>query len=114
MKDKTILKLSIIISIVGIFTLLLLSINLEPKLIKIKDINSLDLYKKIKVQGKIVSIKKLNNLDIIKIEDGENKINVLVYNSKINFEINRTVIVIGKIVEYKNNLEIAADKIKYQ
>jgi len=113
MNNNTLLKISLIISILGILILLLLVNIIEPTQIKIKNINENLLNNKIQIIGKIQSIKtyKESNFEILTINDSTGKIDVLINNLITNITKNQTVIVIGKISEYKNNLEIQADKI---
>lgn len=113
MKNTNLLKISLIISIIGILLLLVLANTQTPKLIKIKDINKQLLDKKIQVQGKIQSIKtfKEENFQIITIQDSTGKINVILDNP-INITKNQTLTIIGKVAEYKDTLQIQADKIE--
>jgi len=109
---KNLLKISILISVIGILILLLLSNIIEPKQYKISEINSLKEFEKVKIKGKIISQKNYQNLKIITLSDTTGKIDVLL-NKDINFTKNTTIIVYGTIKEYKNYFEIQADKIIY-
>lgn len=112
MNNQTLLKISLIISILGIILLLILINIIKPSQIKIKDINEDLLNQKVEIQGKIQSIKtyKESNFQIITINDSTDKIDVLIDNP-INITKNQTAIVIGRISEYKDTLQIQADKI---
>jgi len=109
---KNMLVISLIVSIIGILILLILSNSLQPEKINIKDINFQDLNKKIQTQGIITSIKTFQEQDfqIINIKQENYSIAVLV-NQKTNLTKNQTIKVIGKITEYKEDLEIQAEKI---
>ena len=106
------IKLSLSISIIGIFLLLVLSNILEPSLKQIKDITTNDINKKIKVHGSIINIKsyKETNFQIILIKDSTGKIDITT-NKLFDLEYNQNIIVIGIVKEYKNNLQIQAEKI---
>lgn len=105
------LKLSLIISLIGIFLLLLLSNVLEPKLIDIKDINSGFLDKEVKVQGFIFDTRIYSsNFQVISIKDDTGKIDVTI-NRPIDKLKNKNITVIGTITEYEKDLQIQADKI---
>jgi DNA/RNA endonuclease YhcR with UshA esterase domain len=112
MHNQTLLKISSTIAIIGIIILLLLTNTLEPTQIKIKNINENLLNKKVQIQGNITSIKtyKESNFQIITINDSTGKIDITIDNP-INITKNQTIIAIGKVTEYKNNLQIQADKI---
>ena len=115
MQSSTLLKLSLIISITGIFLLLFLSNIQTPKLTKINDINEFSLNKKIQIQGQITSTINQTNFQIINMQDNTGKISIIV-NKKTSLTKNQTIRVIGRITEYKtrykNELQIQADEIK--
>ncbi len=112
MNNQTLLKLSFIISILGILLLLFLANTISPLKLKIKDISQQDLNQRVEIQGKIQSIKTYKeNFQIITINDSKDKIDILIDNP-LNITKNQSVVVIGRITEYKNNLQIQADKIK--
>jgi len=106
------LKISLIISIIGVFLLLLISNILEPKLIEIKNINKNLLDKKVRIQGEIINIKSYNNSDfqIISVKDKTGKIDITI-DKILNLKNNQTIIATGTITEYKQYLQIQADKI---
>lgn len=106
------LKISLTISLIGIFLLLILSNTLEPKLISIGKINNNLMEKKVKVQGEISNIKTYedSNFQIILIKDNTGKIEVTI-DKILNLTNNQSIIVIGSIQEYKKALQIQADKI---
>lgn len=111
MHNKILLKISLAISIIGILILLILANNTEPVNLKINQITNNYLDKKIQTQGKITSIRtyKDSNFQITTINDSTGKIDIT---SEItSLTKNQTISVIGTIKEYKNNLQIQADKI---
>jgi len=110
MKEKNILIISILISILGIILLLLISLTFQPKQIKIKQINSEMLNQKVKVSGKVISLKNYDNFQLITLNDSSGKITII-NNNPINLTKNQNIIVQGKVEEYKNQLEINAIKI---
>ena len=115
MKNKTLLIISLIISILGILVLLLIMNLKYENLIEISAINKALLDKNIQIQGEITKIKNQDNLQILTIKDNTGKINAVLYkntNQKINLNENQTIILHGKIKEYNSQLEIIADKIE--
>ncbi len=108
--EKTILKISLIISILGILFLLFLSNFLVPRELDIKEINKNLINQKIKVHGTILKIQDKKTLKILSIGDSTGKINVLC-ECKNNIKQNQSIVVIGKIQEYQQSLQISADKI---
>jgi DNA/RNA endonuclease YhcR with UshA esterase domain len=106
------LKTSLIISLTGIFILLLLSNILEPKLTNIEQINEKMLNRKVKVQGEIFNIRVHEDSDfqIISIKDETGKIDITT-DKILNLTNNQEITVVGSIQEYKEFLQIRADKI---
>lgn len=109
----SILKLSFAISLLGIFTLLLLSNTLQLKLINISEISSKDLNKKVKIQGEIIKIKNYNqnNFQVIEIKDETGNIEFLISNSNLTLNKTQNVIITGRVTQYKDRLQIQAEKI---
>ncbi|MFA5992374.1 MAG: OB-fold nucleic acid binding domain-containing protein [Candidatus Pacearchaeota archaeon] len=103
----------LILSLVGIFILLLILHFHEPELNKIKDITKLPVYTQVKISGKIISLSEYsNNFKSIKLKDSTGEIFVVGNFEKINKEhINKTTEIIGKLSEYNNQPQIQADKI---
>jgi len=112
MHNKTILKISLTISIIGIILLLILANTIHPAELKIKEITIKYLDKKIQTKGIITSIKtyKESNFQILTINDNNKSIDITL-NPIQNFTKNQTIRVIGTLKQYKENLQIQADKI---
>jgi len=106
------LTLSFIISILGILTLLILSSTLEPKLTNINEINSKYLNKKVKIQGTINSIKNYDEFQLLTLKDSIGEIEVLVEKSPIKLQKSQTLIVTGRVNQYKDILQIIANEIQ--
>lgn len=99
------LKLSLITSFIGIFLLLLLSTIIQPKeVLKYSDLE-LDSYAK--TTAKVISIKSYDNFKIIKLN---NNITLTCNNCKLKEK--QIVAVTGKVTEYKDQLQINAEKIE--
>jgi DNA/RNA endonuclease YhcR with UshA esterase domain len=110
---KNSLKISLVISILGIFLLLILSNILPPPKLTIEKIDDSFLNKKVQVNGTIFNIKnyKDSNFCVVSIKDQTGKIDVTA--SKIlDLKNNQAIEVTGKVTEYKKYLQIQADKIK--
>lgn len=108
---ENLFKTSLIISIVGIFLLLFLANTLKPQLIKIEEINDKLLNKKIAIQGKIFKIEDKKTFQILSIKDETGKIDILCECKNETMENSQNIIVIGKVQEYQQYLQIQADKI---
>jgi len=104
------LKISLIISLIGIFLLLILSNFLEPKLIGIEKINNGLIDKKVRVQGKIFDTRIYSSdFQVISIKDETGKVDIT--SPPINVSLDQEIIVTGTVKEYKQYLQVWADKI---
>ncbi|MEK6914419.1 MAG: hypothetical protein AABW83_02100 [Nanoarchaeota archaeon] len=103
-------KITLSISFIGIILLLILANLISPKITEIKDINIKNLNKKVKIYGTLNEIKNYDNLQILTISQNQFYINVLVY-KKIDIPRGKKLLINGKIIKYKNDLEIQADSI---
>ncbi len=112
MNNKSLLKISLTISIIGILILLILANTIKPEELKIKDISNKYLDKKIQTKGEITSIKiyKESNFQVITVSDKSYKIDSTLNNIQ-NLTINQSITLIGTVKKYKNNLQIQAEKI---
>ncbi len=106
----SLLKLTLAISLIGIIFLLILSNILEPKLQSISEINTKDLNKKIKTKGQITNIKTYENFQILTISDSIKSINIIL-NKPLNLTRNQNLTITGTLNQYKNKLQIQAEKI---
>lgn len=103
------LKLSLIISILGIFLLFLLSAIIKPQEINSAELNSTK-ENYVKISGKIIKEKVYDEFSILILQDNFGIAEISCFSCK-NF-INKTVIVEGKIQNYKNQKQIQAEKIQ--
>ena len=101
------------ISLLGIILLLILSNILEPSLQSINTLEIKDLNKKTKIQGQIINIKNYETFRIITIDDKTKSINVIINkpNKHLNLTKGQNLTIIGKINQYKNTLQIQAERI---
>ena len=107
-------KIALIISLIGIFILLIL-INLqEPKISEINSLSNKRLNEEVKIQGKIIDLKIFqSNFTITKIKDNSGFIEVICNCPQIKKLQNSTLQITGKLTEYQSNLQIQADKILF-
>ncbi len=91
---------------------MILANTTKPEELKLKDISSKYLDKKIQTRGEIIKIRnyKESNFQVITIADKTYKIDATLNNIQ-NLSTNQSVTIIGTIRKYKNNLQIQADKI---
>lgn len=111
MEDKTLFKISLVCSLLGILILIFISSKIELPIINIKDITEKQLDQKIKIRGEIVSIKPLDDLTILTIKDQTGEIKAIIF-KKIDLEEKTIIETKGTLTEYKGELEIIIDDIK--
>lgn len=112
---QALLKFALISALIGTALLLFLSTKLEPRLISIEEIDAGKIDNFVKIAGNVTNIKDIENLLIIDVKDKSDTIKVVVYKSSketIDLNIEMQVEVIGKVTEYKGELEIEASSIK--
>ncbi len=105
---ENLLKICLAISIIGIFLLLLLSNVLSPKAITLGEINDKMLNQKVKVHGEIFRIEDKGTFKILSIKDETGKIDVTCECGNLTYQ---NIEVEGTIKEYREYLQIQADKI---
>lgn len=105
-------KITLIISLIGILFLLFLMNILQPKQTDISNITNKNINQKFIINGTIIEIKTYedSNFQVITLQDSTGKIDITI-NQILNLTNNQEIKVIGKITEYKNNLQIQADEI---
>lgn len=111
MKTKSLLKLALITAILGTFVVIILANNLEPSAIAISSINEKMLDEWVSIQGKVVDEQIFGDLHIITIKDDSASIRALLP-KKTSFLLNKEVVILGKVIEYRNELEVEISRIK--
>ena len=110
MKDKTLLKISLISSLVGILILLILSTKLEINESFISNIDKNDIGSTVKIEGVVSDVKIVNSTIIMNVAQLDEMM-VVVFNSDMILNRGDYVEVTGKMDEYNGNIELIADKI---
>jgi len=107
------LKISFIASLIGILILIIITNSIPVKLIDIGDIDDSHIGKTVAIQGTIFSIKNYEEDNFQKmIIKNESALIHVISNSKTSIEkIPDSIMIIGKVEEYKNELQINADQI---
>ena len=105
----SITKIALVTAIIGIFAIMVLSQNLEPKLIEISEINTKMIGQYVKVSGEISNIKQ-SKITSFTIKDSSGEIYAFSYD---NIYLNPGEYeLIGKVNEYRGMLEIEISEIK--
>ncbi len=100
------MKLSLSLSFLGVFFLLFLSNIIKPKIVS--NLKELELNERVITKGKIIEIKNYDSFSIIKLD------NNITITCNCQLEKNQIITVEGKVEEYKNKLQIQAEKIQIE
>lgn len=111
METRALLKFSLVTALISIFIITILANNLEPSIRKIDTINENNLDEWVKIRGTVTRQKEYETLKIITVNDGTASIDCIL---RVNTEPleNKTVEILGKIVEYKGNFEVDIHEIR--
>jgi RecJ-like exonuclease len=111
METRTLLKLSLVVALVSTFIIVILANNLEPETKSIETINEKSLDEWIKIQGTVTQETAIETLKIITVNDGTASINCIFRQKSDSFK-DKQVEILGKIIDYKGELEIEISKIR--
>ncbi|MFH1308171.1 MAG: hypothetical protein ABIH72_04935 [archaeon] len=109
MKEKDLFMICIIISIIGIFILLIISNLQQPKLTYCSEITSIDIGQQVQIIGNISLEKSHNDFKIFILEQDSCKIEVTCFCKE---NISGEVEVTGTLEIYNDKIQIKAEKIK--
>jgi len=114
MIESNLIKISLILSLVGIVILILISDKIKIKDYQINELSKEVLEKEVTVSGKIVNIKETPGLEIITISDNTKPIKVVLFKdeNKIQLKKGQEIEVTGKLKIYQKDFEIEAKEIK--
>lgn len=84
-------------------------------MISIKKINQKQIDNYVKINGTIINIEKItsekNYFSILRLKDSLGSIDIIDYKNS-DLKLNQNIEVVGKVSEYKNQLQIESKKIK--
>lgn len=111
---QALLKVALVSAIIGTALLIFLSAKLEPRLISIDRIDVRKIDNFVKIMGSVTSVKDTQSLLIFDVKDESGIIKVIAYKGKEEIDLNKgmQIEIIGKVKEYKGELEIEASSIK--
>ena len=112
MKTSLLLRFSLIVALVGVFLIIVLANNLEPKITKVSDIDSRYLDRFVKVQGYVGKIKVYEGLSVVTLKGKDAGTIKVVSYQKLYLSERSFIEVVGRVIEYREELEIEANKIE--
>jgi len=112
---ERLLKVSLVISLLGILVLTYLSLNTEPKLSSISNLSSENINQEVKILGQITKIKDFDSFSVLYIKEKDSQADSTIQGivDSANFTINssKEYYFIGQISEYNKTLQINIEKI---
>jgi DNA/RNA endonuclease YhcR with UshA esterase domain len=110
MKESTLLKISLISSLVGLVILLIFSKSIDVNENTISEIDQNDADSAIRINGVVTDVQVRNSTTIINVAQLD-KIGVFVFNSNLSLIKGDYIEVTGKMQEYNGKKSLIADKI---
>ena len=112
MKERVLLRVSLIFSLIGILILFFLTYTLKVNLYEINSLSKDNLDDIVRVKGVVESFTETPGLYLVNLKDNTGKITVVVFkDEKLELQEGLEIEVIGNVVEYKDNIEIIAKEI---
>lgn len=111
MKETTLLKIAVIISLAGLVLLYIISDEIELSESSIEKINKGDIGEVVKVSGVINSITATDKVTFLTIEK-TGEIKVIVFDKLDYLEEGMYIEVIGEIEEYKGEREVIGNAVR--
>lgn len=114
MKEKHLLKIALICSLIGVAALYFISENIEIKQTNIEKITFDDVDRNVKVKGVVNDLFENENVMIIDVIQPEEITVVLFKRNNKNISIGKgdNIEVIGKVDEYEGKLEIIGNRVR--
>lgn len=119
MKDETLLKLSLIVSVTGIILLFVFAQTIEAEKIEIADIDKSFIGNNIEVFADIITFYSSDGNYFLKIRDKTGNISAIIFKQVVNsFDTSKLkkgqqIKLSGEVSDYKGSLEIITNKIDF-
>lgn len=112
MKEKDLLKVSLVFSLIGIFIIFMLTYTLEVDSYDIGSLSKDNLDENVKVKGFVSSFTETPGLYILTLKDDTGKIPVIIFkDEELGLYEGLELEIIGNVVEYQDKIEIILKEI---
>lgn len=111
MQEKTLIRLSLVTSFLGVLGLFILSFFVKYELMAIADIDETAIGKTVRVQGEVISIRQSSQGEIMELQDETASILIILFTKDQYLGKNTELEVLGTVAMYNCALEIKAEKI---
>ena len=114
MAESLLIKISLVLSIIGIIILFFISGKIKPKEYQINFLSKNNLEELVKIKGKITDIKESKGLTMLTVADKSSEIKVILQKSNqiIKPKKGQEIEVTGKFRTFRKDFEIEAEEIK--
>ena len=112
MKEKTLLKIALIFSLLGVAALFLLSEEIELEEKTLDKMTSADIGNIVKIKGVVTQVTDTNKTAFLKISQPQDITVILFKDSEIKLETGDYVEIEGSVEEYEGKLEIIGSQVK--
>ena len=110
MKEKVLLKIALVVSLLGILVLFFISGYIEKKTVLVSEVASEEVGTNVKVEGIVTNFKKIGSGSLINIAQLD-RMEVFVFGDNITLYKGDYVEIEGRLDEYDGNVSLIADKI---
>jgi len=112
MKEKTLLKIALLTSIIGILVLLFILEKIDLSSSNIGNITKQDLDKKVKIKGEVIKVGETPGLYLLNIRDFSGEITVVVFKDEpLGINQGDILEIEGQVAIHKDKVEIIAKRI---
>lgn len=112
MKEKTLLKISLITAIIGILVLLFILDRISLSNINISNLTKENLDEKVKIKAELIKVTETPGLYLLTVKDFSGEISVIVFkDEQLELKQGDVLEIEGQIASYKDKIEIIAKKI---
>lgn len=112
MKEKLLLKISLISALIGILALFFLSENIKVDEVSIDRLDGLNVGTDVKIKGFVKKITDLDKIAILEVSQLKSVTVILFKSGNLTFKEGDYVEVTGEIEEYEGKMEIIGNEIK--
>ncbi|NQV08355.1 hypothetical protein HQ529_00720 [Candidatus Woesearchaeota archaeon] len=113
MREKTLMKLGLLFSVIGMIFLYFFSEIIDVNQVLINNIKNEDVGDDIRIVGIVDDIKDFEKTMIIDIKEGQEIVSVVIFkDGKLEIKKGSKIDVWGEIKEYKGKLELIGEEIK--
>lgn len=114
MREKTLLQIALMVSVLGVVVLYFMSSQMELEEKVIEKIDSTDYEKDLKIKGNVERVTDMEKIVILEVSQPKSITVVAFKDGDVDLEEGDSVYISGSVEEYQGKPEIIADEIKVE